>query len=216
MDASEWTAIWDVLRRTERPSESLSERVQLLEDKEAIRDVVARYGFLMDGRRRGSNVIDALLELFTEDVERVLGGTLEEHVIGRKELARILQARVGLPIEGPFDESVHSARKRKSAIKGETAETVEVGREVAKTTALARHRLTTGEVVRVSDDGREAWATAVYTLFQTSTATTDKPIRGSHDGAYVFGFRKVDRVWKISRQLVITELAVNPLYQSGS
>jgi hypothetical protein len=73
----------------------------------------------------------------------------------------------------------------------------------------ARHLISTN-VVRVSDDGTEAWASAQYSLVLT-ILDGDHFERGEHEGAYVFGFRKEHGTWKCSKLVVIANSLFNPL-----
>ncbi len=190
MDAREWEAVLDVLRRREAPRRTLEERIQLLEDKEQIRDLVMRYGFLTDAKR-----YDELFELYADDVERELGGTLQELVQGKDALMEVMR-RPRLP--------------RKNGVAGDVA-------PPEKIRAQEMHHLTVGEVIRVADDGTEAWVAAQFTMVKViDDPDPTKVQRGAHEGIYVFRFRKVGDEWKFARLHVITNNAHNPLYQAAN
>ena len=186
MTDDELNMILDVTRMKERPRESLEERVQLLEDHRTLTDLVMRYGWLCDARQW-----DELLELYTDDIERVLTGSLEEHVQG-KEALRQLYLRPVLPVkhggDGPRE------RLDASATQGQLS---------------ARH-LISHHVTRVSDDGREAWSAVQYSLVLERTHGDDHE-RGVHEGAYLFRFLKQDGRWKVRKLTVIANSARNPL-----
>jgi len=38
--------------------------------------------------------------------------------------------------------------------------------------------------------------------------------RGSHEGSYVFDFRKLAGQWRFSRQLIVTNNAHNPMFRA--
>jgi len=65
-------------------------------------------------------------------------------------------------------------------------------------------------------DGDTATVVAAYSLVAT---TGDGPTfrRGQHEGGYVFSLRRGGpRGWRISRMLIITENARNPLFNAAS
>ena len=73
--------VLDVIRMSERARDAIDDRIQALEDRRAIRELVMRYGYLEDARRW-----DDMLALYTDDIERVLAGTLVETVRGKAAL----------------------------------------------------------------------------------------------------------------------------------
>ena len=81
MNETEMTAMLAVVHRSERPRTSIDERVQALEDRDEIRGLIMTYGYLCDARRW-----DDLLALYTDDIERVLAGSLVERVQGKPAL----------------------------------------------------------------------------------------------------------------------------------
>ncbi len=185
MRKEEHDALVSVLLRPERERSTLEERLQLVEDKEAIRDVIMQYGFLCDAGRW-----DDLLELYTDDIERVLTGSLDEHVKGKQNLLQLYLHPV-LPVR---DNGGEQKTRLQSPTSGERA---------------ARHLIST-HAIRVSDDGTEAWASAQYSLVLTSI-DGDKFERGEHEGAYVFSFRRESGHWKVSKLVVIANSLFNPM-----
>jgi ketosteroid isomerase-like protein len=181
----EHDALVSILLRPERERTTLEERVQLVEDKEAIRDVIMQYGFLCDAGRW-----DDLLELYTDDIERVLAGSLDEHVKGKDALLRLYVNPV-LPVR---DDGKETKTRLQSPTSGVRA---------------ARHLIST-HAIRVSDDNREAWASAQYSLVLTSI-DGDHFERGEHEGAYTFSFRKENGRWKCCKLVVIANSLFNPM-----
>jgi hypothetical protein len=188
MEAHEWDTVLDVLRRPEAARQSLEARVQLIEDKQRIRELVMLYGLFTDAKR-----YDELFELYADDIERELAGTLTEQVKGKPALLELMR-RPQLPRKSgggdlPPPEAIRAQEMR---------------------------HLTAGEIIRVSDDGTQAWFTSHFMMVKT----IDDPVagfrRGAHEGTYVFTFRKLAGDWKFSRMLVITNNAHNPLYQRSS
>jgi hypothetical protein len=188
MEPREWQAIVEILQRPEQPREGLEARVQLLEDRERIRDIIMQYGYYCDAQR-----YDELFALYVDDVERELSGTLVEKVRGKAALGQLMRSPVLAWKSGsggpPPPEVIRSYEGR---------------------------HLITGEVIRVSDDGSEAWATAQYSLVKVSGEDPTQVRRGQHEGSYVFSFRKIAGDWKFTRLWVITNNAHNPLYQRSS
>jgi hypothetical protein len=176
-----------VARTPERPRTSLEERIQLLEDHRNLHDLVLTYGWLCDARRW-----DELLDLYTDDFERFLVGTLEEHLVGKD----VLRERYETPV-----------LPRKGGVGGPPPATQVNSYEI-------RH-LIHPPLTRVSDDGTEATVVAVYSIVATTGEGSDLR-RGEHEGGYIFGFRKVRGVgWRFCRMVVISENARNPLFQDA-
>ena len=162
------------------------ERLQLLEDIEAIRDLIMRYGYLCDFHRW-----DELFELYTDDIERTLAGTLAEVVKGKDQLRPLLEAPA-LPVRAEDGQGENLVSGR-GAI------------------PLTPRHLICGEVIRIADDRSEAWAVAQYTLVMTKEQ--GEWDRGAHEGAYVFHFRPDDGRWKFDRMTVIANSAHNPIFR---
>lgn len=183
MDDAELEQILDVYRRPERRRETVEERLQAVEDRQAARELLMAYGYLCDARRW-----DELLELYTDDVERVLAGTLEERLRGKEALRQVYEAPV-LP-----------------RADGEAPPASEIN------TYELRH-LIVGDIVRLSDDGQQAWVAASYSLV-ASTGDGADFLRAAHEGGYIFELRKVDGRWLVARMTVFSENARNPLFAS--
>jgi hypothetical protein len=187
MTDDELAMLLDVVRTPERPRETLEEKVALIEDKQRLNDLVLAYGWLCDARRW-----DELLELYTDDFERFLVGTLEEHLVGKEVLRERYFAPV-LPRKGDGSGPPPASQ----------INTYEI-----------RHMIHPA-VVRVDDDNVHATVAAVYSIVAT---TGDGPDfrRGEHEGGYIFGFRREPEVgWRFNRMTVISENARNPLFQSS-
>jgi hypothetical protein len=187
MTDDELALLLDVARTPERPRTTTEERLQLLEDHRTITDLVMIYGWLCDARRW-----DELLELYTDDFERFLLGTLEEHLVGKE----ILRERYFAPVLPNRDG------------KGGPPPAAQIN------SYELRHMIHP-PVVRVADDGQTATVAAVYSIVATSGDGPDL-VRGEHEGGYIFGFRKEPDVgWRFCRMTVISENARNPLFQSA-
>jgi hypothetical protein len=187
MNATEIDALLEVVNRDERRRETTDERITALEDRQAVRDLIMVYGYLCDARRW-----DDLLALYTDDIERVLAGSLTERVQGKgalreKLVAPTLQRATGDGSAPPPEQLV----------------------------TLGLRHLMASDVIRLSDDGTTATAAVQYTL--VATADDERGFRrGSHEGSYVFDFRKEDGVWRFSRQVVVSDNAHNPMFQRES
>jgi hypothetical protein len=164
-------AVLDILRRP-RPTGD----PQLLEAEAEVRDLIMRYAYLQDLGR-----FDELLELCTDDVERVLSGTLDQHARGREDL----RAKLAEPVRVAGQDAVLEPADVRS-----------------------RH-LITDEVVRVAADGTHAAAVAQFAVVLTPGQGEFR--RGQHEGTYVFEFRKEGGTWRFSRQVIESNTARNPL-----
>ena len=167
----------------ERPATTTEDRVVALEDRETIRDLIFRYGLLCDARRW-----DDLLDLYTDDFERELAGTLSEFASGKDRL-RQLYERPELP------------RTHGGAAPPPTA---------VLTTQAVRHLITDAGIRLTADD--TAVAVARYALV-AEREDGDGYRRGMHEGSYIFTFRKDDDRWRFSRMVVFSNNARNPLFQ---
>ena len=150
--------------------------VQLLNDEAEIRDLIMRYAHLQDLGR-----FDEFLELCTDDVERVLSGTLDQHARGRDDL----RAKLAEPV----------------AVAGERA--------ILEPADVRSRHLITDEVVRVSPDGAHAAAVAQFAVALTPGQGEYR--HGQHEGTYLFEFRKENGQWRFSRQVINSNTARNPL-----
>jgi hypothetical protein len=161
-----------------------SERLRALEDKSRIRDLIMEYGYLCDARRWSE-----LLELYTDDIERRLGGTLTEHVRGKQALRAKLEAPT-LARRSPQDPAAP---------------------DPDALLQLGLRHLMASEIIRLQGDGDEAVACVQYTL--VATADEGTPSRGVHEGSYVFRFRRVDGRWLFCEQRIFSDNARNPMFR---
>jgi hypothetical protein len=183
---AELAMLLDVARRPERARATLEERVQLLEDHRRIAELVMTYGLLCDAR-----LWDELLDLYTDDFERFLVGTLEEHLVGKE----VLRERYERPVLPRRDDGA-----------GGPPPAARIG------LFELRHKIHP-PTVRIGDDGDHAIAAAVYSLVASEG---DGPAfrRGEHEGGYIFEFRREpEHGWRFSTMTVISENARNPLFQ---
>ncbi len=125
----------DVLRRPRPRPATAEERLRVLEDEAEIRELIRRYATLTD-----LGAVDELLDLCTEDVERVLGGTLDQEAKGKADL----RVKMAEPVR----------------VRGSEARIGPAGDEQP-----ASHHLITDEVIRV--DGDAAVAVAQFAVVLT-------------------------------------------------
>ena len=187
MNAYEETELLAAVNRHEQTRHTPEARLDAAEDRETIRDLIMRYGYLEDARRW-----DDMLALYTDDIERVLAGSLTERVQGKATLREKLVAPTLERTDGdgaaPPPEYL---------------------------VTLGLRHLMASDVIRLSDDGTTATAAVQYTM--VATADDERGFRrGSHEGSYVFDFRKEAGVWRFSRQLVTSDNAHNPMFQRES
>jgi hypothetical protein len=88
----------EILNRDELRPSSLEERVQRLEDHDAIRDLIGRYALCID-----AHAWEHLFEVFTEDVERIL--LAQGHVVLGKDNLRKIMTSGTVPIPGSHRET---------------------------------------------------------------------------------------------------------------
>ena len=187
MQDAELDQILDIFHRRERRTSTLEERVRAIEDREAMRQVLVGYAYLCDRRRW-----DDLFELYTDDIERVLGGTLTERVEG-KEALRALYEAPALPRADDADRGAPPASQLN--------------------TYELRH-LVMDDFVRLDDEDHDrGWVVSSYAL----VASTDQPDgfrKGQHEGGYIFEMRRgEDGRWRVRHMTVFSENARNPLFQ---
>lgn len=177
----EWRA---TVPRTERARSTIEERVQLLEDKRRIEELIAEYGFACDNAGWG-----VLEEIYDDHIEREIGGTLAETVRGKQELIELHRNPVLPRAAGVNTVKADVTRFR--------------NREI-------RHLIST-KVIRVADDNQTAWALAYY---QMAVVGQDDGgwQRGEHEGTYVFTFSHASGDWKFTRHLIWSNNAVNPMF----
>jgi hypothetical protein len=176
----------DVLTLDDSSDGTLEERLERLEDRAAIRDLIMRYGWLCDQRRW-----DDLLELYTDDVERELAGTLDERVEGKEALRELLVAPA-LPRKSSSDPGAPP---------------------VDRILELELKHMIATEVVKILPGGDEAVAQVYYTMVVTR-GQGEEFQRGVHDGTYEFHFVKRDGRWLFRRQIIASNNATNPLFQA--
>jgi len=183
VDEREVEVVLAAVQRPERRRETLEDRVTAAEDRAVIRDLIMAYGYLEDARRW-----DDMLAMYTDDIERVLAGSLVETVRGRDALRERLYAPAMVTSSGtPYPKQAHLD-------------------------SLGLRHLMTTDVIRLHDDGLGAVAVAQYLMVATRD-DAEGFRRGCHEGSYVFEFRKVSGRWYFCRQLVITDNAHNPLFR---
>ena len=170
--------------RHERQRMTLEEKLQLVIDKQRIVEMINEYAFACDSRQW-----DVLEELYDEDIERVMSGTLNETVRGRDMLIG-LHANPALPRA----EGVEMEKRDLTKIKG-----LEI-----------RHLIGT-QMVRISNDNRKAWALCHYQMALVGQ-TNDAWEHGLHEGTYLFSFSKATGSWKFTQHLIWTNNAANPMF----
>ena len=168
--------VLDVLRRPRPRPATTDALVRLLEDEAELRDLIMRYAHLQD-----LGQFDDLLALCTDDVERVLSGTLDQTARGREDL----RSKLSEPV----------------AVAG--------GRAVLEPADVRSRHLITDEVVRVSEDGAHAAAVAQFAVVLTPGQGEFR--HGQHEGTYLFEFRKEHGQWRFARQVIESNTARNPL-----
>ncbi len=184
MDQREQQLLIEAILSPDTIEIDLEKRITAIEDKAAIRDLIMQYGYLCDAR-----MWDQLLDLYTDDIERELGGTLTEFVSGKKALREKL--------ERPTLE-----RKKTDATPA----------AVQFMASLELRHLMASEVIRLGEDGQTAHAVVQYALAVISDSGDDCR-KGVHEGSYIFSFRKEAGDWKFSKQIIFSDNARNPLFQ---
>ena len=159
-------------------------RLRHLEDQRAITDLLLTYGWLEDASRW-----DELLDLCTDDIVRVLAGSLVEEIQGKDALRAVLVAPV-MPRRSGEGRAPDAEQIRRYEV---------------------RH-LIHPPVIRIDRD--RATVVASYALAVTS-GDTDAFRRGVHEGGYVFDLVRRHEGWRIERMLIITENARNPLFNAN-
>ena len=138
MNAHEEAELLAVVTRREEPRRTPEARLDAAEDRETIRDLIMRYGYLEDARRW-----DAMLDLYTDDIERVLAGSLVEQVQGKAALRERLFRPVMVSTTG------------------------QAGAAQDELDRLGLRHLMASDVIRLSDDGTHAVAAVQYTMVAT-------------------------------------------------
>jgi hypothetical protein len=170
--------------RHERHRQTLEDKLQLVIDKQRIVEMINEYAFACDSRQW-----DVLEELYDENIERVMSGTLNETVRGRAKLID-LHANPALP----------------------RAEGVEMDkRDLTKIKGLEIRHLVATQMVRVSDDNGKAWALCHYQMALVGQEN-DAWEHGLHEGTYLFSFAKAGGTWRFTQHLIWTNNAANPMF----
>lgn len=174
----------EVTPKHERSRESVDDKVQYLIDKQRLVEIVHEYAFGCDSRNW-----DLLRELYDEDIERVMTGTLDETVRGRENLIA-LHANPALPRKA----GVNMAKRDLSKLKG-----LEI-----------RHLIGT-LITRIADDNQKAWALCHYQMALVGQENDDWAY-GTHEGTYLFSFSKATGAWQFTQHLIWTNNAANPMF----
>ncbi len=168
----------------ERERDGVEDKLQLVIDKQRIVEMINEYAFACDSR-----TWSVLEELYDENIERVMSGTLNETCRGRDTL-------IGLHTNPPLPR----------------AEGVEMEkRDLSKIQGLEIRHLIGTQMLRISDDNRKAWALCHYQMAlvgQTNGAWE----HGLHEGTYLFSFSKATGRWKFTQHLIWTNNAANPMF----
>ena len=164
----------DIVRMEDKVPKDLAERIVRLEAKEAILDVLMQYAHLCDAYDW-----DGVLSLCTDDIERILGGTLEETVQGKEALR---------------DRYLKPSLKRASD-----------GATVPSLAADKVYHMIATPVVRISDDGNEAWSAQYYAVVSIKDSGDDFG-RGVHEGTSIFTYVKQGESWKIRKMVLVSDL----------
>jgi hypothetical protein len=170
--------------RHERARTGAEDKLQFVIDKQRIIEMINEYAFACDSR-----FWDVLEELYDENIERIMTGTLNETVRGRANLIN-LHANPALPRA----EGVEMEKRDLTKIKG-----LEI-----------RHLIGT-QMTRVSDDNQKAWALCHYQMALVGQ-TNDHWEHGLHEGTYLFSFSKASGSWKFTQHLIWTNNAANPMF----
>jgi ketosteroid isomerase-like protein len=184
MTDEELAQILEVANRPEVEVASLEDRIRRLEDRNTIHDLVMRYGWLCDARRW-----DELLDLYTDDFERILSGTLQERASGKAAMRALYEAPVLPRADGDGGPPAAAAINQYEI----------------------RHMIQP-PVIRIDESGDGATAVVSYAIVATVGDGPDFR-RGVHEGGYVFGFRREAAGWRFCTMTVISENARNPLFQ---
>ncbi|HTJ62475.1 MAG TPA: nuclear transport factor 2 family protein [Alphaproteobacteria bacterium] len=170
--------------RHERHRQTLEDKLQLVIDKQRIVEMINEYAFACDSRQW-----DVLEELYDENIERVMTGTLNETVQGRSNLIS-LHANPALP----------------------RAEGVEMEkRDLTKIKGLEIRHLVATQMTRISNDNEKAWALCHYQMALVGQEN-DAWEHGLHEGTYLFSFAKTDGEWRFTQHLIWTNNAANPMF----
>ena len=184
MQSRPYDAWRSIAPRVERPRTTIEEKVQLLEDKRRLEELINEYGFACDNQGW-----DVLEEIYDDDIEREIGGTLAEKVLGKHELIELHRNPV-LPRAAGVDTVKADVTRFRN-------------REL-------RHLIST-KVIRVADDNQAAWALCYYQMAVIGQDDAGWQ-RGEHEGTYIFTFSRATGTWKFTQHLIWSNNAVNPMF----
>jgi len=170
--------------RNERTRVGVEDKLQLVIDKQRIIEMINEYAFACDSR-----YWDVLEDLYDENIERVMSGTLNETVRGRTNLINL---HINPPL--PRAEGMQTEKRDLTKIKG-----LEI-----------RHLIGT-QMTRISDDNLKAWALCHYQMALVGQ-TDDMWESGLHEGTYLFSFGKATGSWRFTQHLIWTNNAANPMF----
>jgi hypothetical protein len=168
----------------ERVRHGAEDKLQLVIDKQRIQEMINEYAFACDSRQW-----EVLDELYDENIERVMSGTLNETVQGR---ANLIALHRNPPL--PRAEGVDTER-----------------RDLTKFEGLEIRHLIGTAMTRVSGDNKKAWALCHYQMALTGR-TDGMWEHGLHEGTYLFSFSKDTGNWKFIQHLIWTNNAANPMF----
>lgn len=175
----------DVLRMQRAEPATLEERIRAIEDRQEIYDLIVEYGWLSNFR-----LWDDLLDRYDDDMERRQGGSIEGMTRGKEN----------------FRASYERPTLRRRA---------GTGPEVTSPDRLGSYEfkhLISSVLIKLQGDKASAVARYVLSAEESSGEETK---RGSHDGSYVYRFRRTPEGWKFTYQLCVTENASNPLFAAS-
>lgn len=185
MDISE-TDPRDVINIPEKVPQTLAERLERVEAKLQVMDLVAQYVTSEHTTSVESDYRARPFPFYTEDIEYVLGGTLDVRVKGKEALQRHFAGHRGFQ------------RKRDGKPTWRGAD------------SKFRHRLGL-PVIRLSDDCKEAWVTCHFSGITTRFSSVHSR-RVSHEGTFILTLVKQEEGWRIRKFVNNSELAHNPLF----
>ena len=169
----------DVIKMKEKRPATLEERVERLEAKQTITEIVMAYSQLHD-------VPDweAFMDYCTDDIERVVSGSVTARERGKKELLATYQ-------------------------RGQVLTRAD-GSRIVYDSSLKRKHLVVTPVVRISDNGQEGWYASYVSLVSTKEVDGEH-LRSAHEATIVLNFVRQGDDWKIRKMLLNTEIGHDPL-----
>jgi hypothetical protein len=186
MTEGEWEELLSVVRMEEDKPQTIEDRVGLLEDKASIHDLIMEYAFYSDARVR-----EPVFDRYSEDITRILSGTLTEEVHGKESLREIVE------------------RPQYPRVSGAPSPPLDLLK------SLDVMHFVTNVVIRVAADRKKAWAVGRVMMVAARTIDGQRE-RGVHESSYAFEFRNEAGRWNFTRQVVISGQGNNPLYGGHS